>query len=46
VNTQSVIARLISFYIFFEIRLIPALFLILGWGFEPEQVQAGNYLLF
>jgi len=22
------------------------LFLILGWGYQPERVQAGNYLLF
>lgn len=38
--------RLLSFYIFFESRLIPTLFLILGWGYQPERVQAGIYLLF
>jgi NADH-ubiquinone oxidoreductase chain 4 len=37
---------LLSFYIFFESRLIPTLFLILGWGYQPERVQAGVYLLF
>jgi NADH-ubiquinone oxidoreductase chain 4 len=26
---------LLSFYIFFESRLIPTLFLILGWGYQP-----------
>jgi NADH-ubiquinone oxidoreductase chain 4 len=26
--------------------LIPILFLILGWGYQPERVQAGIYLLF
>jgi len=26
--------------------LISTLFLILGWGYQPEQVQAGIYLLF
>jgi NADH-ubiquinone oxidoreductase chain 4 len=26
--------------------LIPTLFLILGWGYQPERVQAGIYLLF
>ena len=31
---------------FFESRLIPTLFLILGWGYQPERVQAGIYLLF
>lgn len=34
------------FYLFFEIRLIPTLFLILGWGYQPERIQAGVYLLF
>jgi len=39
--------NLLSFYIFFfESRLIPILFLILGWGYQPETVQAGIYLLF
>jgi len=37
---------LLSFCIFFESRLIPTLFLILGWGYQPERVQAGIYLLF
>nr|YP_009250618.1 NADH dehydrogenase subunit 4 [Heterotermes malabaricus]AMX22947.1 NADH dehydrogenase subunit 4 [Heterotermes malabaricus] len=39
-------ASLLSFYIFFESSLIPTLFLILGWGYQPERVQAGIYLLF
>ena len=34
-----------SFYLFFERRLIPTLFLILGWGYQPERLQAGIYLL-
>ncbi len=34
------------FYIFFERSLIPTLFLILGWGYQPERLQAGIYLLF
>lgn len=34
------------FYIFFERSLIPTLFLILGWGYQPERLQAGTYLLF
>jgi NADH-ubiquinone oxidoreductase chain 4 len=37
---------LLSFYVFFERRLIPTLFLILAWGYQPERVQAGIYLLF
>ena len=38
---------LLSFlYTFFESRLIPTLFLILGWGYQPERVQAAIYLLF
>lgn len=38
--------NLFSFYLFFESRLIPTLFLILGWGYQPERLQAGIYLLF
>jgi len=34
------------FYLFFERSLIPTLFLILGWGYQPERIQAGFYLLF
>jgi NADH-ubiquinone oxidoreductase chain 4 len=34
------------FIYFFESRLIPTLFLILGWGYQPGRVQAGVYLLF
>nr|YP_009387533.1 NADH dehydrogenase subunit 4 [Nauphoeta cinerea]ARS88102.1 NADH dehydrogenase subunit 4 [Nauphoeta cinerea]AVN67481.1 NADH dehydrogenase subunit 4 [Nauphoeta cinerea] len=35
-----------QFYLFFESSLIPTLFLILGWGYQPERLQAGIYLLF
>lgn len=38
--------NLFLFYVFFERRLIPTLFLILGWGYQPERLQAGLYLLF
>lgn len=38
--------NLFLFYVFFERRLIPTLFLILGWGYQPERLQAGVYLLF
>nr|YP_010021581.1 NADH dehydrogenase subunit 4 [Neoasterolepisma foreli]QOL10509.1 NADH dehydrogenase subunit 4 [Neoasterolepisma foreli] len=38
--------NLFLFYLFFESSLIPTLFLILGWGYQPERVQAGVYLLF
>nr|URX52963.1 NADH dehydrogenase subunit 4 [Glyptotermes sp. 7 AB-2022a] len=38
--------NLLSFYLFFESSLIPTVFLILGWGYQPERLQAGIYLLF
>nr|QLY90300.1 NADH dehydrogenase subunit 4 [Simulium angustipes]QWT71652.1 NADH dehydrogenase subunit 4 [Simuliidae sp. Cyprus 2] len=37
---------LFMFYLFFESSLIPTLLLILGWGYQPERLQAGIYLLF
>nr|YP_009057649.1 NADH dehydrogenase subunit 4 [Myrmeleon immanis]AHY39232.1 NADH dehydrogenase subunit 4 [Myrmeleon immanis] len=38
--------NLFYFYLFFESSLIPTLFLIVGWGYQPERLQAGVYLLF
>nr|QHR79554.1 NADH dehydrogenase subunit 4 [Necrobia ruficollis] len=38
--------NLIIFYLFFEFSLIPVLLMILGWGYQPERLQAGFYLLF
>nr|YP_006576025.1 NADH dehydrogenase subunit 4 [Sphenophorus sp. BYU-CO246]ACZ58552.1 NADH dehydrogenase subunit 4 [Sphenophorus sp. BYU-CO246] len=34
------------FYLFFEISLIPTFLLIIGWGYNPERISAGLYLLF
>nr|YP_010827555.1 NADH dehydrogenase subunit 4 [Callibia diana]WFD61151.1 NADH dehydrogenase subunit 4 [Callibia diana] len=38
--------NVMSFYFFFEGSLLPTLFLIFGWGYQPERLQAGIYLLF
>ena len=38
--------HILGFYILFECRVIPVLFLILGWGYQPERVRAGIYILF
>lgn len=38
--------NMLIFYISFEISLIPTLFLIFGWGYQPERISAGYYLLF
>nr|QGT77278.1 NADH dehydrogenase subunit 4 [Apotamonautes hainanensis] len=43
--TFSSISYLV-FYISFEVSLIPTLILILGWGYQPERIQAGIYMLF
>lgn len=37
--------RMILFYILFEASLLPTLMLILGWGYQPERLQAGVYLI-
>lgn len=39
-------SNLILFYILFEASLIPTLFIILGWGYQPERLQARTYLIF
>nr|QNP10014.1 NADH dehydrogenase subunit 4 [Aulacochthebius sp. IBE<ESP> RA1155] len=38
--------NLFIFYLFFEMSLIPTLILIIGWGYQPERIQAGVYLMF
>nr|ADK97585.1 NADH dehydrogenase subunit 4 [Halicryptus spinulosus] len=40
------VTGLLLFYISFEVALIPTFLLIMGWGYQPERVQAGVYLLF
>ena len=37
--------NIILFYILFEASLLPTLILILGWGYQPERLQAGVYLI-
>uniref|UniRef100_A0AAU6PCJ2 NADH-ubiquinone oxidoreductase chain 4 n=1 Tax=Destinoides conspicuus TaxID=3137869 RepID=A0AAU6PCJ2_9HEMI len=34
------------FYITFETSLIPMMIMIMGWGYQPERMTAGLYLLF
>jgi len=38
-------SNLILFYIIFEASLIPTLFIILRWGYQPERLQARIYLI-
>lgn len=37
--------NVIWFYVFFEASLVPTLALILGWGYQPERLQAGIYII-
>nr|ADU57251.1 NADH dehydrogenase subunit 4 [Sinohyriopsis schlegelii] len=39
------VGSLFSFYILFEFSLIPILLIILGWGYQPERLQAGKYMI-
>jgi len=38
-------SNFILFYYFFEARLIPTLYVIMGWGYQPERLQAGIYFI-
>nr|YP_010329793.1 NADH dehydrogenase subunit 4 [Acronicta major]UNP54536.1 NADH dehydrogenase subunit 4 [Acronicta major]UNP54946.1 NADH dehydrogenase subunit 4 [Acronicta major] len=40
------VMNMFLFYLFFEGSLIPTLILIISWGYQPERIQAGMYLLF
>lgn len=37
--------NILLFYIRFESSLIPTLLLIIGWGYQPERIQAGIYIM-
>nr|YP_009582095.1 NADH dehydrogenase subunit 4 [Nassarius sinarum]QBK82118.1 NADH dehydrogenase subunit 4 [Nassarius sinarum] len=38
-------SSILIFYFLFEASLIPTLFVILGWGYQPERLQAGMYMM-
>nr|AYW52099.1 NADH dehydrogenase subunit 4 [Anthribidae sp. 6 ACP-2013] len=38
--------NLFFFYLFFEVSLIPVLILVIGWGYQPDRIEAGVYLFF
>nr|YP_514769.1 NADH dehydrogenase subunit 4 [Watasenia scintillans]AIL50381.1 NADH dehydrogenase subunit 4 [Watasenia scintillans]BAD52100.1 NADH dehydrogenase subunit 4 [Watasenia scintillans]BAE80017.1 NADH dehydrogenase subunit 4 [Watasenia scintillans] len=35
----------VYFYVFFEVSLIPTFMLVVGWGYQPERLQAGLYMM-
>nr|WJK73085.1 NADH dehydrogenase subunit 4 [Desbruyeresia cf. marianaensis] len=39
------LSSIMYFYFFFEASLIPTLLIILGWGYQPERLQAGMYMM-
>nr|ATD53058.1 NADH dehydrogenase subunit 4 [Clovia sp. EMHAU-2015-Zz052918] len=38
--------NLMLFYFFFESSLIPTMIMIFGWGYQPERLNSGFYMLF
>lgn len=38
-------SNLLLFYILFEASLIPTVLIILGWGYQPERLQARFYII-
>ena len=38
-------SKTLTFYILFELRLIPTLFMVFFFGYQPEKLQASIYLL-
>nr|UZZ44138.1 NADH dehydrogenase subunit 4 [Marilia sp. XG-2021] len=38
-------SNMFIFYLFFEISLIPIMLMIFGWGYQPERIQAGVYMM-
>jgi len=42
---RFVVGNLFSFYVLFELRLVPILLMIVFWGRQPERLSAGLYFL-
>nr|ANC65476.1 NADH dehydrogenase subunit 4 [Hirudo medicinalis] len=38
-------SNILLFYIYFEFSLIPTMWLIMKWGYQPERLQASMYLM-
>lgn len=46
-NCTVLLEELVAFFLYlFKSRLIPTIFLVLGWRYQLECIQAGIYLLF
>nr|YP_009024200.1 NADH dehydrogenase subunit 4 [Prosadenoporus spectaculum]AGL46778.1 NADH dehydrogenase subunit 4 [Prosadenoporus spectaculum] len=39
------VSNFFFFFLFFEVSLIPTLMIIVGWGYQPERLQAGFYMM-
>nr|UPX88234.1 NADH dehydrogenase subunit 4 [Scapholeberis mucronata] len=39
-------SNMLLFYVSFEASLIPIFMLVMGWGYQPERMKAGYFLLF
>nr|YP_006303195.1 NADH dehydrogenase subunit 4 [Cylindrus obtusus]AEK48358.1 NADH dehydrogenase subunit 4 [Cylindrus obtusus] len=37
--------NLLAFYILFELSLLPMVYIIIGWGYQPERLQASVYMV-
>lgn len=39
------VSNFFLFFFFFEVSLLPTLMIILGWGYQPERLQARFYII-
>lgn len=44
-SLRFIVLNLLRFFVFFELRLIPILLMIIYWGNQPERLSAGAYFL-
>ncbi len=40
-----IVKRLIEFYFVFELSLLPIFLIVMGWGYQPERLEAGMALM-
>lgn len=43
--TLFMVSNWFVFFFFFEVALVPIVVLILGWGYQPERLQAAGYMV-
>lgn len=42
----TTITNILYFFIFFEVAILPIFLIMVGWGYQPEKIEAGVVIFF